>query len=100
MKWLLRGDWPVSQGCIPADTIISAIARDGELVEAPKWNGVTLPPPMPLNAVALDEEAALMMLKWHPEQWHRLYFGPGIDPDTIKARAAAKRSTGEWPRWS
>ena len=67
--------------CIPAGTVI-----DGN---DPQWNGVKLPMPMPINSIALDEEAALAMLTWYGEDlWHRLVFGPGLDPDAIKARAA------------
>jgi len=29
----------------------------------PKWLGTTLPTPMPINAQALDDQAALMMLR-------------------------------------
>ena len=66
MKWQLAGDWPVGPAVIPAGTLLTGVVGpDGELAEAPKWNGITLPIPMPLNAVALDEEAALMML-WPP----------------------------------
>ena len=48
--------------------------------------------PMPINAAALDEEAALLMLRWYQNYgglhlWHRLRFGPGIDRDAIKTRA-------------
>jgi hypothetical protein len=75
--------------------MVSAVGRDGEIVEAPKWNGIELPLPIPLNAMALDEDAALMMLTWYPEeQWHRLHFAPGIDLDAIKTRAAASK---RWP---
>ena len=56
---------------------------------------LALPLRMPLNAAALDEEDALMMLTWYPEeQWHRLHFAPGIDLDAIKTRAAASK---RWP---
>ena len=98
MKWQLAGDWPVGPAVIPAGTLLTGVVGpDGELAEAPKWNGITLPIPMPLNAVALDEEAALMMLKWYEDYhglhlWHRLHFGPDIgDLDAIKARARASK---------
>jgi hypothetical protein len=98
MKWQVgRGGWLVGQWLIPAGTIVSGVAGpDGELVEAPQWHGVTLPVdsvrPMPINAAALDEEAALLMLRWYQNYgglhlWHRLRFGPGIDRDAIKTRA-------------
>ena len=90
MKFQLAGDWPVGSVCIPAGTILSAVARDGEIVEAPTWNGVALPLPMPINAAALDEEAALMMLEWYEDHmWCRLHFGPGIDRDAVMAKVAA-----------
>jgi len=90
MRWQLGGDWPVGQWLIPTGTILSAVARDGEIVEPPMWNGVTLPMPMPINSAALDEEAALLMLQWYePHEWYRLHFGPGINRNAIMARAAA-----------
>ena len=90
MRWQLGGDWPVGPCLVPVGTVLSGVARDGELVEAPKWNEAPLPMPMPLNAVALDEDAALMMLKWYePEHWHRILFGPNIDRELIKGRKAA-----------
>jgi hypothetical protein len=93
MKWMVGGaGWPVNGGAwlIPAGTMLEGVARDGELVEAPKWNEAPLPMPMPLDVVALDEDAALMMLKWYgPEHWHRIIFGPNIDRELIKGRKAA-----------
>jgi len=60
---------------------------------APTWNDA-LPLPMPFNAMALDEDAGLMMLRWYePEHWHRLVFGAGIDVDAIKTKATALAST-------
>ena len=90
MKWQIGGDWPVGPHLIPVGTILSGVARDGELVEAPIWNGIALPMPMPINSTPLDEDAALMMLKWYePEHWHRIVFGPNIDRELIKGRKAA-----------
>jgi hypothetical protein len=94
MRWQLAGDWPVGQFCIPAGTVLSSGAG-----EAPIWNGIALPMPPPINAVALDEDAALQMCLWYEESatiggWHHLHFAPGIDRDAIMAKAAeAKR----WP---
>jgi len=72
MRWQLGGDWPVGARCIPAATIISA-------GEAPNYQAIPLaelPKPLPLNAEALDEDAALQMLYWHPpELWHRPHRG-------------------------
>jgi len=62
MRWQLAGDWPVGPVLIPTGTVLSGVAGpDGELVEAPKWNNgsIALPMPMPINAMALDQEAAL-----------------------------------------
>jgi hypothetical protein len=42
---------------------------------------------MPLNAAALDEEDALMMLTWYPDQWYRLHF----DPASISTRSRQER---------
>jgi hypothetical protein len=47
----------VGQSCIPAGTELNA----------PTWNGIALPLPMPINAMALDEDVALMMLKWYED---------------------------------
>ena len=55
MKWQLAGDWPVGPAVIPAGTVLTGVVGpDGELVVSPP-----LTAPLPLNAVALDEEAAL-----------------------------------------
>ena len=54
MKWQLAGDWPVGPAVIPAGTVLTGVVGpDGELVVSPP-----LTAPLPLNAVALDEEAA------------------------------------------
>ena len=92
MRWMLQGDWPVGQWCIPTGTVLTGVARgDGELVEPPTWNGITLPMPMPLNAIALDEDAALMMLKWFGQDlWYRLHFDWSLDRDAIMARALGR----------
>ena len=68
---------------IPAGTIISA-------GEAPNYQAnplAELPKPLPLNAEALDEDAALQMLYWHcPELWHHIKFVAGIDRDAVIAK--------------
>ena len=57
MKWQLAGDWPVGAAVIPAGTVLTGVVGpDGKLVVSPP-----LTAPLPLNAVALDEEAALQM---------------------------------------
>jgi len=52
--------------------------------------------PMPINAVALDDDAALQMCMWYDEAatiggWHQLHFAPGIDREAIQARAAYEK---------
>jgi hypothetical protein len=54
---------------------------------------------MPLNATALDEEAALQMCMWYEEAatiggWHQLHFAPGIDREAVMAQA---RHNKRWP---
>ena len=57
MRWQLSGPWPVGSQCFPAGSIIS----DGE-----GW-----PMPPPLNARALDEDAAMA-----DGPSHRYFFHP------------------------
>ena len=90
MRWQLAGDWPVGQFSIPAGTVLSSGAG-----EAPIWNGVALPMPPPLNAVPLDAEAALLMLRSYDESlWHRLVFVHDLDRAAVIARAVHER---RWP---
>jgi hypothetical protein len=36
-----------------------------------------------------------MMVGWYPEeQWHRLVYGPDVDPGAVKAKA---RDLKRWP---
>ena len=101
MKWQLAGDWPVKSVVIPTGTVLAGVAGpDGPLAEPPSWHGQPLPMPMPLNATALDEEAALQMCMWYEEAatiggWHHLVFAPGIDREAIMAQA---RHNKRWPR--
>jgi len=78
MKWQLGGTgWPVGQWLIPASTILNGAAGpDGKITV--KWNEITLPMPIPINAIALDNEAAALMLEWYPDQHYRLHFGPNV----------------------
>jgi hypothetical protein len=92
MKWQLGGDWPVGQFSIPADTVLTSVSG-----EPPHWNGITLTMPMPINAIALDNEAAQLMLQWWGgnnsygyDLRHRLIFGPGVD--LVQRRAAIKEA--------
>ena len=80
MIWQLRGDWPIGATTIPAGT---RIGLDGT------------PIPKPLNAMALNEDAALQMAMWYDEElWHQLHFAPGIDREAILATARHKK---RWP---
>jgi hypothetical protein len=92
---MLQGDWPVGPAVIPAGTVLTGVlSADGELVVSPP-----LTAPLPLNAVALDEEAALQMCMWYEEtatigRWHQLHFAPGIDREAVMAKA---RDLKRWP---
>jgi hypothetical protein len=80
-RWRLREDWP-GPGInvyIPADEIVEATVRDGE-IEA-TWQGNVLPTPLPICAVALDALAARLMLSWHRGRRHLLHFGAGVRID-------------------
>jgi hypothetical protein len=95
MKWQLGGDWPVGPAVIPNGTIFTGVAgTDGELIMSPNN-----PLPLPLNAVALDDDAALQMCMWYEETdsiggWHQLHFAAGIDREAIMATARHKK---RWP---
>jgi len=85
MRWMLNGDWPVGAAIIPAGTIID--------------DATGLPMPPPINAVALDDDAALAMAMAYDESatiggWHEIHFGPGIDREAIFAKARHKK---RWP---
>ena len=80
---------------IPAGTVLTGdVGPDGELVVSPP-----LTAPLPINAMALDEEAALQMCIWYEEAasiggWHQLHFAPGIDREAVMAQA---RELKRWP---
>ena len=93
MRWMLNGPWPITGALLPAGTLIS---DGGDPSAIPV---VELPQPLPINAVALDEDAALTMAMWYEESasiggWHQLHFAPGIDRDAIFATARHKK---RWP---
>jgi hypothetical protein len=76
---------------VPAGTIVEG--------EPPSWNHMPLPRPLPIDAIPLDDDAALEMLKsYQPEHWHRLLFGPGINIEALKMKAASAASTARHPR--
>jgi hypothetical protein len=98
MKWQLGGDYPVGASLVPHGTTVIAVARNGEVVEPLTWNGIALPLPLPLNAVALDEEAALQMLRWYPEElWHQIKFVREIDRGAVMTRARYIARFGRTP---
>jgi hypothetical protein len=95
MRWMLQGDWPVGPAVIPAGTILTGdVGPDGEPVVSPP-----LTAPLPINAVALDAEAALQMCMWYEETasiggWHQLHFHPSVDREAVMAQARERR---RWP---
>jgi len=98
MKWQLGGDYPIGAWLVPHGTTVIAVARNGEVVEPPTWNGIALPLPLPLNAVASDDEAALQMLRWYPEElWHQIKFVREINRDRVMsiARERARWLSGQ-----
>jgi hypothetical protein len=66
MRFQLMGDWPASQFLIPAGTIING--------NSPEWAGV----PMPMNAKALDQEAADYLTTTYPHHLHELHCAAGV----------------------
>jgi hypothetical protein len=78
MKFQLMGDWPHGAITIPAGAeIVGEVGSDGTITVT--YNHMPLRLPLPLNAKAMDAEAAAMMRKWYGrELWHLLLFGPGI----------------------
>jgi len=84
MRWMLTGPWPIAGGArlLPAGTILS----DAD----PSW-----PRPPPLDAVPLDLESALFMLKsYDPDLWHRIVFARDLDRDALLAKERERR---HWP---
>jgi hypothetical protein len=93
MRWQLKGDWPVGPMLIPAGSVIS---DDGDPATIPLAG---VPTPLPINAMALDDDAALQQCFWREETdtiagWNHLAFAHGIDHETIKAQA---RHLKRWP---
>jgi hypothetical protein len=88
MRWQIGGTgWPVGQFMVPPGTVLTAVVSGGEIVP-PVWNSVALPMPPPIDASALDEQAALFMLKSYPEElWYRLVFDRSVDRDLMLTRA-------------
>jgi hypothetical protein len=65
MRFELLEPWPVGQFLVPAGTII-----DGK---APQWRGMALPLPMPMDAKALDQDAADHLSMAYPFHLHLLH---------------------------
>jgi hypothetical protein len=81
---MLMGDWPVQGGarCIPAGTIVG----DGGIPTSEL-------PMLPINAMAMDDEAARLMRQLYPTEIHRLMVGPDVGKSQPpKKRTSAKGS--------
>jgi hypothetical protein len=77
---------------IPVGTEVSATSVEPLFIPSPFDPAAALPLPLPMDAMPLDEEAALMMLSWYGEEhWYRLGFGVGIDREVMMAKARAAR---------
>ena len=70
MKVQLLGGWPCGQFLIPSDTILD----DAD----PAWAGVLAANPLPINAIALDQDAADALSRTYPHDLDRLRAGPGV----------------------
>jgi hypothetical protein len=73
MRWQLTGPWPHGAITIPASTEIVA-GPDGTA----SYNHMPLRMPMPIDAKAMDDEAAALMRAWYPDQQYRLLYGPDV----------------------
>ena len=71
MRWQLLGGWPHGAVCIPASTEISGVVGPAGEVTA-TYNHMALRLPMPIDAKAMDDEAAALMRQWYPDQHYRL----------------------------
>jgi hypothetical protein len=94
MRWQLRGgDWPVGPMLIPAGSVIS---DDGDPAAIPLAG---VPTPLPITAVALDDDAGHQMCLWYEETnsiggWHALHFHHTVDREKVMAQARHKK---RWP---
>jgi hypothetical protein len=97
-RWQLLGPWPHGSITIPASTeIVGTVDANGNITAS--WNHMPIRFPMPIDAKAMDDEAALQMLQSYDEaQWHRLLYGPGVNVETMKSKAAELASTARYPR--
>jgi hypothetical protein len=79
MKFEIGGaGWPIAGGArlIPAGTIVG----DGGIPLA------DLPLPLPMDAVALDDEALAMLHQWYPYHHYALKVGPTVGKAKKKAK--------------
>jgi hypothetical protein len=85
---MMATDWAVTNGPIPASTVLVGVGDGhGGLASPPVWRGQPLPVdanrPMPLEAIAMDQEAANLMRAAYAsfeglDLRYRLRFGPGV----------------------
>ena len=69
MRFQLDSPWPVGgQYLVPAGIVIAF-----EPGETPRWANGVLPLPMPMNARALDQEAADHLSTTYPFHLHELH---------------------------
>jgi hypothetical protein len=74
MRFLLLSAWPAwGDITLEAGTVLEG-GKDGKFF----WNGRPVPQPLPLEAQALDADAARLMLQWYPDQRHCLRFTSGL----------------------
>jgi hypothetical protein len=76
MKWtIIDQPWPASVlHMVPVGDVIEGITSKGALIGF-RWNGATLPlasTALPLNAMAMDQEAADVLSTQFPEHLHLL----------------------------
>jgi hypothetical protein len=69
MRFQIGGQgWPITGRLIPAATIVG----DGGIPLS------ELPSPMPMDSVALDDEALAMLRQWYPDHHYALKAGPDV----------------------
>ena len=89
MRFMISGQgWPVQGGArlLPAGTIVS---DDGDPSAIPTSE---LPMPMPMDCVAMDDEAAAQMRAWYPYHQYMLLFGPDVGKETMTEKETSAAS--------
>lgn len=80
MIFQMLSDFPVNGGAlvIPAGATLEASLSNPEF----RWNGSKVSvEPLPLTAMAMDQDAYDAMCGWYEEHlWHRFRYGPGVVP--------------------